>query len=676
VSHGLWQRRFAGRADVLGQSLKLSGLQYTVVGVAPPGFTGRLPGLEAEFWVPVSMVDRLSFSGLQAVADSDPGQTRLTRRGTRWLFVTGRLRDGVSLQTARAQADTLFARLRREYPSTNEKTTASVLPAAAVRYHPMLDGYLRSASALLLGAVGLVLLIACANVANLLLARGAARRRELAVRAAIGASRGRLVAQLLSESLVLALAGGALGLLIAHWAGAALAALPTDALPLRLRFDFGVDRAVFAFATLASLLTTVLFGLMPALRASKPDLVPSLKADATGEGSARRRLTLRDALVVGQLAVSLLLLVAGALLFRGLVAARATDLGYDPAPIASLEFNLQMNGYDLERATALRERALSALRGVPGVLGVASVSRLPLAGDINIETVHVPGQHAPDSDGAPVDAASVGPDYFRVVGVSLVEGRAFTQDECDGERRVAIVNETLARRFWPGRSPLGQPIHLSGLAQPAHEIVGVARDHKVRTVGEDPRPYIHVPMAPSRTVSLAVRTAIPPATALPALRAALLALEPAIVFTEDATAAEVAAHTTAPTRVGATLLGAFGLLALLLAAVGLYGVVAYSVSLRTREVGVRMALGARPADVVGLVLAQGARLAGAGVAIGALLAALVGRVLQSLLYGVSAADPLAHALAAGVLLLVAAAANLIPALGAARIDPIRTLRAD
>ncbi len=676
LSHRLWQQRFSGSPAILGQAVQLSGVTYTIVGVAPKPFSGTLPGLDPQFWVPLTMVERLSFSGVQHVADVNPGETRLTRRGTRWLFVKGRLREGRSVEEARAQIETVFARLRSEHPGTNDKVKPSVVLASSIRFHPMLDGYVKAASAVLLTAVGLVLLIACANVANMQLARGAARRRELAVRAAIGASRGRLLGQLLSESLVLALVGGAAGVLLAQWAGGILAGLPTDALPVPVRFDFGVDGRVLAFAAFASLLTTAVFGLAPAWSASKPDLVPSLKADATGEGSVRRRITLRDALVVGQLAMSLLLLVAGALLTRGLLAARSTDLGYDPTPVSSLSFNLQMNGYDAPRAAAFRERALDALRALPGVTAVSLATRLPLAPDVNLEAVHVPGHHSPGDNSTPIDAVDVGPDYFEAVGIPILEGRAFTREDLDASRRVAIVNQTLANRYWKGRSPIGERMHLYGFDQPAHEIVGVARDHKVRSVGEEPRAYLHLPAGPSRSVSLAVRTAMPAASALPALRAAIQQLEPDVVFTEDVPAADVAANTLAPTRVGALLLGAFGSLALLLAAVGLYGVIAYSVSLRTREVGIRMALGARPADVLRLVLLQGGRLALAGVGIGLVASAFAGRVLESLLYGVSAVDPLAFGAAAGVLLLVALLANIVPALGAARIDPNRTLRAD
>ncbi len=371
LGHGLWQQRFGARSDVVGQSVELSGVAYTVVGVAPAGFSGALPGLQAEFWVPATMVERLSFNGMQATTDNDPGATRIEQRGTRWLFLKGRLAPGKTVAQAQAQVETVFARLRQDFPLTNEKTTGTVLAASAIRFHPMLDGYVKAASAVLLAAVGLVLMIACANVANMLLARGASRRRELAVRAAIGASRGRLVRQLLSESLVLALAGGGLGVLVAFAATRLLAGMRTDMLPVPVQFDMRLDGTVLAFAAIASLATAALAGLLPAWTASRPAIVPSLKADATGEGSVRRRVALRDALVVAQLSLSLVLLVAGALLARGLLAARGKDLGYDPTHVASLQFNLQMNGYDEERAFAFRKRVIAELQALPGVSGVA-----------------------------------------------------------------------------------------------------------------------------------------------------------------------------------------------------------------------------------------------------------------------------------------------------------------
>jgi predicted permease len=674
VSHGLWQRRLGGRPNVVGDTIELSGVDYTIVGVASQGFAGTIPGIPAEFWAPLVMVERFQFSGVQASSDEDPGATRLERRGTRWLFLKGRLAEGRSIEEARAQIETIFARLRKTHPVTNEKVTASVVPAASIRFHPMLDGYVKAVSAALLVAVGLVLLIACANVANMLLARGASRRRELAIRTALGASRGRILRQLLSEGLVLAAVGGAFGVLIAWWAGRAIAGFTTTGLPVPVQFDFSIDGTVLAFALGTSLATALLFGLAPAWSASKPELVPALKA--TAEGDTRKRVTLSNALVVGQLALSLILLVAGALLTRGFLTARAAELGFDPRPVSSLAFNLQMNGYDVDRAMAFRERALRSLRGLPGVVAVSTASRLPLASDVNMDSILVPGHHKPGDDGTLVDAATVGTDYFAVVGVPIVAGRAFTEDEVRQERRLAIVNETFARRYWPSGSAVGQRVYSGKFTSAPYEIIGVFRDHKVRSVGEDPRPYMLVPEPPSRRMGFVVRTKTPASSALPMLKEALWAIEPDILFTDDATAEEVAATTVAPTRIGAMVLGAFGALALLLAAVGLYGVIAYSVSRRTREVGIRVALGAERWQVVRMILGQGVRLGAAGVALGALGAAATAQVLGSFLYGVSGLDPAAYAVAIGVLLLVVLFANLVPALSAARIDPVRALRTE
>jgi putative ABC transport system permease protein len=674
LSHGLWQRQFGARPDIVGQVVTVSGTGYTVVGVAPANFTGTLPGIPTEFWVPLMMVEQLVFSGVQANTDKNPGKTRIDRRGTRWLFVKGRLAEGRSVDQARAEIGTIFARLSKDYPDTNDKVFATVLPASSIRFHPMLDGYLKAASAGLLGAVALVLMIACGNVANLLLARGTARRRELAVRAAIGASRGRLMSQLLSEGLVLAFAGGAAGLLIAWWAGRALAGVGTDVLPVPIKFDFSIDPTVLLFALAASMATALVFGLVPALSSSKPELVPALKESA--EDASRRRLSMRDVLVVGQLALSLVLLVAGALLIRGLLVARAMDVGFDPAPISSLSFNLRMNGYDDERATAFAREAVRTLRGLPGVAGVATASRLPLAPDVNMDGVKVPGHHAADEDETPTDTVAVGADYFPVVGVPIVAGRAFTEDEVANKRRVAVINETMAKQYWPDGSAVGRVIYRGDFDSEPVQIVGVARDHKVRSVGESPRAYLHVPETPSANIQIIVRSSTPARAALPSLRQALLALEPAIVFTEDAPAEDVAATTVAPTRIGAMALGSFGALALLLAAIGLYGVIAYSVSRRTREVGIRMALGAERRQVMRLVLTQGGKLAAAGIAIGIVASAGVGQLLESLLYGVSGYDVLAYGAAAAVLMLVALAANLIPAISASRVDPVQALRSE
>ena len=675
VSHGLWQRSLGGSPNAIGATVKISGVEYTVVGIAPPQFAGTVPGIAADFWVPLTMVDKFAFSGVQSSTLEDPGTTRLTRRGSRWLIVKGRLAEGRTIDEARAQLETIYARLRAEYPVTNKDVTVSVVPSAGVRFHPMLDGYFQAASGGLTIAVALVLLIACGNVAGLLLARATARRRELAIRAAIGASRGRLVQQLLAEGLVLSCAGGLLGVAIAWWAGRALQGLmATDVFPIPVAFDFSIDRTVLLFAVSASMITALVFGLAPAWSASRPELVPALKASA--EGDQRTRFSTRDVLVLGQVTLSTVLLVAGALLARGLVAAQRTDLGYDPRPLSSLTFNLGMNGYDDARAEALERRALDTLRALPGVVSVATATRLPLSPDINMDGIRIPGHHTAEEQETPVDTVAVGPEYFTTVGIPIVAGRPFTADDVAQKRKVMIVNETFARQYWPGGNALGQRIYRGGYHTPAWEIVGVARDHKVRSVGELPRPYMHLPDGFGTNVNLVVRTATPAETTLPALRHALWSIEPDIVFTEDVPAEQVAATTVLPTRIGAIVLGAFGLLALMLAAIGLYGVVAYSVSRRTREIGIRIALGAPRAVVLRVLATRGAVVAVGGLLLGGVIGAGVGRLLSSMLYGIGAFDPVAFATAAVVLLAMTGVANLVPTLGAMRIDPVRALRSE
>jgi predicted permease len=567
VSHGLWQRRLGKDASVVGKTLHISGVEYDVVGVAPETFTGAIPGLSAEFWVPTAMISKLRFSGMQADTPSPTGTTRREKRGTRWLFVTGRLAPGRTREEAQAQAVTVFARLEKEYPETNEKVKAAVLPASGVRFHPMVDSFLNQASAVLLVAVGLVLLIACANVANMLLARAANRRREIAVRLAIGASRGQLVRQLMCESFVLALLGTAAGLALAAVAGRVLSALQPP-LPIPVSFAIGIDLTVVAYATALAVATALFFGLAPALRASRPDLVPALTGDsASAQGGPRRGSLLQKALVVGQLAVSLVLLVAGSLLTRALFEAQNADLGFDPSGIASIAFDLGMNNYTTEEAEAFRRSMVERLEGLPGVEAVSLAARMPLAPDINMEGVMIPGHHRPDDDPTAIDSTYVDESYFRVVRVPIVEGRGIGASDREGSPKVVVVNQALAQRYWPNESAVGKRIYPEVFEGPSVEIVGVARDHKVRSIGEEARPYLHFAWAQSSSLltTVMVRTSGRADEALPLLEREILAMDPEIVFTEKATAQEVTDVTLLPTRAGASLLGAFGVLALLLA---------------------------------------------------------------------------------------------------------------
>ena len=676
LSHGLWQRRLGGDPDVVGKSLRLSGVDYNIIGVAPETYTGTIPGIRPEYWVPTAMVENLTFNGIQSNSFDEPDKTRCERRGTRWLFVKGRLAPGASVEEAQAQVSTVFARLTQEYPDTNEDMKAAVLGRSSVRFHPMVDNILATAGAVLLAAVGMILMIACANVANMLLARAANRSREIAVRLSVGASRGRLVRQLMTESLVLATLGGVMGVALAYWAARVLSAAQPP-LPIPIKFAYELDTSVMAFAFLVSLATAVFFGLVPAFRASRPNLVPALKGEGIGiDDPTKRRFTLSNALVVGQLAVSLVLLVAGALLTRGLVEAQRTEVGFDASRIASIGFNLQMNNYSLEEAKALQRQLLENLAGLPGIEAVSLASRLPLATGLNMEGIFVPGHHQTDDDVVPIDVVYVGEDYFRVTGIPIVYGRAFSEQDREGAPAVVIVNETMAERYWSEKSAVGELLSTGGPDGDPVEIVGVSRDHKVRTLGEEPRPYLHFARAqsPRRSTQILARTSGPAEAHLPALRDAILEVEPEIVFTEDSSASDIVEITLVPTRLGARLLGAFGGLALLLAAVGLYGVIAYAVSRRTHEVGLRMALGADASDVLAMILRQGMTLAVVGVVFGAVFAAVLARVLQALLYGVSSFDPLAYGLAALLLLAVAFAANLIPAWRASRVSPMAALR--
>jgi putative ABC transport system permease protein len=672
VSHGFWQRRLGGDPQLVGSTLRISGVDYSVVGVAPEGFNSTIPGLQTEFWAPVAMVEKLNFAGLQSQNPS-PGDTRLERRGTRWLFVKGRLAEGRSFEEAQAQVQTVASRLAEQYPDVDGKLQAKLLPSTGVRLHPMVDGVLAPAAAVLLGAVGLVLLIACANVANMLLARAAGRRREIAVRLAIGASRGRLVRQLLTESLLLAALGGAVGIAVA-WGGARLLTAYQPPLPIPLRFDYALDLRVLAFATFATLVTALAFGLAPALQASRPALVPALK-NAEAQNDGRRRLAFRDVLVVGQLAVSLVLLVAGALLVRGLVKAHSIDPGFDPDRIATLSLNLKMMGYSAEQATPFQERLVEELQSLPGVEAVALASRLPLGSDINMEGILIPEIHESEDDSVAIDATWVDPDYFRALGVEIVAGRGIEKSDARGAPLVAVVNQAMAQRYWPDGA-VGRRFYTEGWDGPVVEVAGVVRDYKVRSLGEEPRPYLHFAWAqqPTRSTTVMVRAASDAAPLIAPMRARVQQLDAGVVLTDEGTLTDLLQATLTPTRVGASLLGSFGVLALLLASVGLYGVVAYAVSQRTRELGVRMALGARRADVVRMVLLGGLRMAGWGIGIGVVAAAVAAQLLSSLLYGLSSFDSVAFGAAAAVLLGVAMLANAVPAWRASRVDPMVALR--
>jgi predicted permease len=667
VSERFWRTRLGGRSDAVGEALDLNGRPYTIVGVIPSEFSGGIPGIGMQFWAPSAMVDHLHPS-------TRDGVSRLERRASRSVMVKARLAEGVTIEKAQAQMDSLLASLREEYPADYEgDRVARLLPSTEVRIHPFVDAALYPVATVLMVVVVLVLVIACANVANMLLARATERRSEVALRLALGSSRFRLVRQLLTESVLLSSLGGAAGLLVAHVGTKLLLALKPP-IPIPLALDLTLNHRVLAFTLLVSVATGILFGVAPALQASR-SLVPAMK-------STERRLGLRSLLVVVQVALSLVLLIGAGLLLKSAGNAQAIDPGFETERVVMLSSHLGLHGYDEERGLLFYQRAVERVAGLPGIEAASLTGKVPLGASIETENV-APEGRAPEkyAEWPEIDSATVSPGYFLSMGVPLIQGRDFDWKDKKGSPDVAIVNETAARRLWPGESPLGKRL-LKGTGDRAKraEVIAVVRDTKVRTLGEDPRPHVFWSFAQDYSPMMYVlaRTRGNPDAALePALevvRRELLSLDSSLAFFEARTMRENLAITLFPVRAGAALLGVFGGLALLLASVGLYGAVSYSVSRRTREIGIRMALGAAGRDVVTLVTRQGVGLVLVGVALGSAFAAAGTRVLASVLYGVGTTDVGIFLGTAALLVIVASVANWIPARRASRIHPVTALR--
>jgi predicted permease len=677
VSHGLWQRRFAGDPAVIGRSIRINGHRFTVVGVAPPRYPGLIRGLASDVWVPLTM-------HRQAM----PGGMDLTSRGDRGLLVMGRLAPGATLEQARARFRAIAAALheshREAWSNVFEKArVVTVEPESAARVFPAVREPVVIFIALLMSVVGLVLLIACANVASLLLARAAARRRELAIRVALGAARARLVRQLVTESLLLSALGGAAGLLLAMWGTDLLHAM-VPPLPFPVALDLGLDWRVVGFTAGVSLATSLLFGLVPALAASRPDLVSALKDDAGG-GSGWHRARLRKSFVAGQVALSLVLLIGSGLFLRSLRNASAIEVGFDPEDLVALSVDLSLQGYDEERGHAFHRQLIERVRALPGVTAASLAAELPLGFDGPMglsgtrRGITVEGYRAAEGEDTEVSTTTVGPDYFQTMKIPLVRGRGFSERDTRGSPGVVVVNQAFARRYWPGQEALGKRIQMGGgnnAGAPSLEVVGVVVDGKYATLGEEKRPFFYLPLYQDHSprVTLVVRTEASPAAALAAARRAVRDLDRNLPIHAARTMSDHLAATLLPARMAAAVLGVFGLVALALAAMGLYGVVSFSVAQRTREIGMRMALGARRRDVLDLVIRQGMQLTLIGIAIGLAIAGAMTRMLSGLLYGVSAGDPLVFTAIALLLAAVAGLACYLPARRAARVDPMLALR--
>ena len=673
ISHRLWLREYGGESGVLGRSIHIYGQPYTIVGVTPPEFNGMVPMLQPEIWLPVAWVEEVEPAGMQDVVPSPTGNTRVERRGQRWLFIKGRLEEGETPARAEANLQVIMQQLAADHPKTN--TDRSVAVVANVRIHPVADAAIKPIAAGLMIGIGLVLLIACANVANMLLARASGRQKEIGIRLAIGASRGRLIRQLLTESVTLAVAGAIAGVAMAALLLWLIDVMPLP-VPVPVALSLRIDPRVLVFTALLATLAGLIAGLAPALRATRPNLTSDLKGEATGTRTAGRRWTLRDGLVALQTAVTLVLLVTAALLTRSLLEAQRVDLGFRAHGLVALSTQLSLVGYDEARAARLFDQAVERIRALPGVVSVGRAVRQPLAINYNRTSVFFPDRHTRDSHGIPIAATWVDDAYFSTLGVPLLRGRNFSAADGPSAPRVAVVTETFARRYWPEADVLGKQFRLRGIDGPSYEIVGVVADYKVESVGEPPTPYIHYALRqrPSSGEVILARSAMDPAGLLAAMRREVLALEPAAVFFESHTMESQVDATLLPARLAAQTIGLIGIVATALAAIGLYGVIAYTVARRTREIGIRMALGATPPAVIRMIMRQGMSITVAGLLAGAGLGWFAARAIAAGLYGVGAADPAAWAAAVAVLLGAAALANYLPARRAALVDPSVALR--
>lgn len=679
ISHRLWQREFGGRSDIVGQSLTLRGLPYTIVGVAPAGFIGVVPLLTPELWVPMAHLEEVEPAGIQHTVPSPQGRTRMERRGSRWMFIKGRLLPGVTPEQAHANVALIGTQLQVAHPQTNKDSQMSAVATNEVRMLvPQAGGVLSIGATAVMSVVALVLLIACANVAGMLLARASSRRREISVRLAVGASRPRLVRQLLVEGLVL----GALGAMVAAavaWAMIRALLAVELPLPVEVAFDLRLDRRVLAFTALVAGGTGIIASLLPALKASAPNLSGDLRGETPSASVAGRRFVLRDVLVVTQVAFTAVLLVVAGLLLRSLAASQKADVGFPTEGLALVSFDTDMVRYEPERGLRFWEEALVRVRALPGVTSAATASpSVPLEFNFNTTEVRPDNRtYVEDQRGEVVENLYVSAGFVPTLGLRLLDGRDLDDTDRTGAPLVALVNETMARRYWPGESAVGHMFEAATTGN-QYRIVGVVSDHKRHSVLEAPAPFVYYASAqrPTRYNYLLARTTGEAGALVATMRRELLAMEPGLVFMTNGTMAESLEATLMPARVGAWLVTAFGALGTLLAAVGLYGVLAFSVARRTREIGVRIAIGAGRGDVLALVMRQGLGLAAIGIAIGAALAVAASQALAVVLYGTSPLDPAAWGLALAALVCAAALANLIPARRAMRIDPMKALRTE
>ena len=661
LSYGSWERRFGSDPATVGKTTHFNGKPYTIVGVMPKGFIGTEVAYAPEMFIPIQMA-----------ADIEPGAQYLERRTSDNMFAIGRLKPGVTTAQAEAELKTLTAQLALDYPENAGRGLFLMRPGL---FLPEIRNAVFGFTGILFAVGALVLLLACVNLANLLLARATERRKEIGIRLAVGASRRRLVRQLITESLLISLAGGAAGIGLAALINHSVRSMRLP-IEITLLFDLRTDWRVLTFTLVLSVATGILFSLSPALQSSKPQLVSSLKEEGSMAGFRRSRL--RNALVIAQVSLSLVLLISAGLIVRGLQAAQKVRPGFNPQNVVALTFSVVLQGYDEVRGRAFYNQVLEKTGALPQVERVAMVDNLPLGLNYNSSGVYIEGAEFTSVSNLPlVVPYSTGPGYFDVMNIPL-RGRDFRMDENKVEMRVAIVNETFARRFYPAQDPIGKRFNFRGPDNPWWEIVGVVPDGKYNSLGENPKAAVFTPFLRDfeAAVTLVARTRGDPRATLGAMQAEIRKLDSELPIYSAKTLTEHMGTSLFPARMAAMTLGSFGLLALVLAAVGIYGVMSHVVAGRTREIGLRMALGAQRLDVQKLILRQGMWLAGIGAVIGLVVAFGGAQLLKNFLYGVSASDPVTFTAIALMLLGIALLACWIPARRATRVDPMVALRAE
>lgn len=667
LSHRLWQRRFGGDVGILGSDVVLNGLTYTVVGIGPAGFQGGDRGIDSDFWVPLSMVDKI----IPGLTTAGGGRND---RGNNWLMLGARLKPGVSRAQAVAAVNVVKKRLDDTYHSDEKQHEAVTLqPSGALIAGSATPAYALTAVLMLVG--GLVLLAACANVANLLLTQATGRQKEMGVRLAVGARRGRLIRQLLTESLLLAVTGGALGLTMAAGAAHALSNFRLP-IPMPIVFDFNVNSRVVLFTIGLAVIVTLLFGLGPALRATRPDLAYALK-EGPATSSMVEHFRTRNTLVIVQVAFSLVLLTVATLFLRSLQNAVSIDIGFNPDNILVMRVDPQIQNYSTERTAQFLSELHARVSALPGIRSMSFVDLVPLSLANNGGRFEVDATKDLAAQSVNADFRNVFSGYFTTMGIPLLSGRDF-DTHANRQKTEIIINETMASHLFPNEDPLGRVIH-SG--KTAYTVIGVVRNTKSRTVGEGPRncAFLYLDVVPGKNVnffgiSVLIKTAGDPRLLVQPVHDQIASLDPNLsVFNVETMKEQVSDSLLLP-RMSAWLLGCFGTVGLTLGAIGLFGVISYSVRRRTHEIGVRMAMGAQPSAVLAMVLRQGLTLTGVGLILGLVAAAVVGRFSASLLYGVSGTDPVTFLIVPSVLVAVAFVATVIPARRAALVDPVIALR--